>query len=97
MSAGFLPDAQYSFHWVLDFRPRRCTYLRASLKDRDLPGANLRVPSQSLIPAQLASAYVVCGLAGMSRGFLPDLQYVFHSVEDFNPRRRTFARAFLKG
>ena len=32
----------------------------------------------------------------MSLGFLPDLQYAFHSACDFNPSPRTNVRAFLK-
>src|SRR5258708_68185 len=98
MSFGLLPDLEYSLHSVCDFKPRRCTKARASLKDRysRSRGAIVPVPSQSPMPAQPASAYVVSGLVGMSVGFLPDLQYSLHSVLDFKPRRRTNARASLK-
>ena len=36
------------------------------------------------------------GLAGMSAGFLPDLQYSTIRLRDFKPRLRANARAFLK-
>jgi hypothetical protein len=54
-------------------------------------------PSQSLIPAQPASAYVRSAWAGISSGFLPDLQYARHCVSDFRQRPCTYARASLKG
>src|SRR6516164_4022256 len=54
----------------------------------------LPVPSQSPIPAQPASAYVLLGLAGMSAGFLPDFAYSRHSSPDFKLRPRANMRAF---
>src|SRR6476469_2620090 len=98
MSAGFLPDLQYSNHSSLDFKPRLCTNARTSLKDRYSRRrvAIVALPSQSPQPTQPASAYRCSGPAGMSAGFLPDLQYSRHSSPDFKPRLCTNARAVLK-
>jgi hypothetical protein len=94
MSAGFLPDWQYSFHSVCECKPSLWTNARAFLKDRNV--RNCAAPSQSSQPAQPAPAYIRFGVFGMSRGHWPDLRYSRHSLRDFNSRPRTNSRAFLK-
>jgi hypothetical protein len=96
MSGGASPDLRYLCHSALDFSPRLRTNSRASLKGRKPATRRLPVPSQSPQLDQPDSAYLVSGLAGMSAGFLPDLQYSRHSVSDLIPRLRTNARASLK-
>src|SRR6516162_1415890 len=55
------------------------------------------VPSQSPQLVQPSLAYVRLGFAGMSGGFLPDLQYFRHSPKDFRSRVRANARELSNG